>query len=194
VRDNQITDNGVGLVFREDAAGTATGNTILRHTIGMQVVDRASPTIESNTVRDSEEAGVAYAGSARGTFRRNTLSANGSITMQVAGTAAPAITDNELRGQSVYGILYQESAAGSAVANRIVDQVFGIQVNGSARPSIRDNDLDKIALTSIVFEESSGGDVSGNTCTTTLTAGISISGAANPTVGTNECTVSRASE
>jgi parallel beta-helix repeat protein len=114
--------------------------------------------------------------------------------VQVAGTAAPAILDNELRGRGVYGLLYQESAAGSAVGNLVVDQVFGIQVSGSARPSIRDNELDEIALTSIVFEESSGGDVSGNTCTTTLTAGISISGAANPTVGTNDCTVSRTSE
>jgi hypothetical protein len=42
--------------------------------------------------------------------------------------------------------------------------------------------------------QSSGGDESGNSCSTTLTAGISISGAADPTVGTNDCTVSRTAE
>jgi hypothetical protein len=75
--------------------------------------------------------------------------------------------------------------------NFIVDHVFGIQLGDSAAPSIRNNTLRQIALTNIVYADNTGGDVSGNSCESSLGAGISVSAPANPTIGTNDCTLSQ---
>ena len=195
VQSNTITDNGVGVVARENAAGSVTENSVLRHLIGMQIVDNASTSITDNTVSDSLEAGVAYGGTAKGGFASNTLSRNGNIAVQIGEQAAPSIVNNEIRGQGVYGLLYRDGAAGEARDNFIVDHVFGVQLGDRAAPRLVNNLFREIALTSIVYGDTTGGLAQGNDCPTAgVTAGITISPDADPTIRDNpNCTVSRSS-
>jgi hypothetical protein len=189
--DNLIAKNAVGLVFRENAVGLATGNTIEQHAVGVQVVDAATPTLESNDIVDSLEAGAVFGGSSAATFEGNTMARNGNISIQVGETAQPRIANNEMQGEGVYGLLYRDSGGGVASGNRIINHVFGIQLNDSVAPDLIGNSLEEIALTSIVYADNAGGSASGNACTESFSAGISVTAPANPTLTDNDCSLSR---
>jgi hypothetical protein len=157
----------------------------------VQLVDRAAPFLATNTVSDSKEAGVVFGGETNASFEQNILERSGNISIQVGESARPTIAGNEIRGQAVYGLLYRDAARGTARDNRIINHVFGFQLNDSAAPDIIGNLLEEIALTNIVYADSTGGLVSGNTCTESFSAGISITAPADPTVGDNACSLSR---
>ena len=142
-------------------------------------------------ISDSTEAGIVFGGSASGRFVRNTVANNGSIGLQVGEFAHPEISGNEIRGPGVYGMLFRESGAGRVSDNRLVNHVFGIQLGDSAAPDLVDNMLEEIVLTSIVYADSTGGQATGNQCSSSTAAGISISSPANPVLSDNACSVSR---
>lgn len=191
VTENTMTDNSVGLVFRETARGLARGNTITRHVTGVQIVDQATPTLDGNTITESTEAGIVFGGSAAGRFLRNTVANNGSIGLQVGESAHPEIAGNEIRGPGVYGMLFRDSGAGRASENLLVDHVFGIQLGDSAAPDLVSNTLEEIVLTGIVYADSTAGSAIGNRCSSSTAAGISVSAPADPVLTDNECSVSR---
>ena len=189
---NRIVGNGVGVVFREQAAGEARANIVKTHTIAVQIVDSADPLLLSNDIEDSTEAGVAVGGSATPRIEQNRFLRNGNISIQIAENSRPVVAGNVINGEAVYGAIYRDAAGGEFRDNRIVNHVYGIQLEGTAAPSITGNSMEKVALTSIAYTETSGGDASGNTCTESFSAGISVSDQATPTLGTNDCTVSAA--
>lgn len=190
--ENDITQNAVGMVFRESTRAVARRNVVDLNSIGVQVVDKADAAIEANMITNSLEAGAVFGGSASGTFEWNTMATNGNTTIQVGESANTRIAFNEIRGQGAYGVVYRDNATGEFRKNRIIDFIFGVQVNDAAQPQLYDNTLEEIALTNIAYAGSSGGEISGNRCATTLGAGISVTAPANPNLGNNACTVSRA--
>ena len=200
INRNRLRDSAAGLVFRESAAGSAAFNTLTGHAVGVQIVDQADPYLDGNIVTDSKEAGVVFGGSARGTLARNTIVRNGQIGVQVGESAQPQMLGNEIRGPGVYAVIYRDSGAGRLHDNVLADQVFGIQLSDNAAPEITGNRLQGVALTGISYADNTGGTISGNDCGGTgsgaisLGAGISISAPANPVVGENNCSLSRASE
>ena len=189
---NRLVGNGVGLVFRERAAGEARRNTISEHTIGMQIVDEASPFVFANDIDNSTEAGVAFAGTSSAVFEQNTLVRNGNISIQIAESAQPTIAGNEVLGEAVYGLLYRDAGGGAARNNRVANHVYGIQLDGTAAPVLTGNSMEEIALTSIVYSGASGGRAAGNHCTESFSAGISVADDADPELADNDCSLSRA--
>jgi parallel beta-helix repeat protein len=200
INRNRLRDSAAGLVFRESAAGSASFNTLTGHVIGVQIVDQADPILDGNIVTDSKEAGVVFGGAARGTLSRNTIVRNGTIGVQVGESSRPSVLGNEIRGAGVYAMIYRDDGGGQLNDNVLADYVFGIQLSDNAAPDITNNRLQGIALTGISYADNTGGTISGNDCGGTgssgafsFGAGISITAPANPTVGENNCSLSRSS-
>jgi parallel beta-helix repeat protein len=195
INRNRLRDSAAGLVFRESAAGRAGFNTLTGHVVGVQIVDQANPFLDGNVVTDSQEAGVVFGGTANGTLSRNTIVRNGNIGVQVGESASPNMVGNEIRGPGVYAVVYRDNGAGRLNDNLLADHVFGIQLSDNAAPDITNNRLSGVALTGISYADNTGGNISGNDCggtgSSALGAGISISDPANPTVGENNCSMSR---
>ena len=83
------------------------------------------------------------------------------------------------------------SVAGQKVSTRYE---FIVQIVDRAAPSIIENDFRDIALTSIVYTDSASGEALRNTCQESgLSAGISVSAPADPTLTGNECSITRSS-
>ena len=197
VSRNRLRDSAAGLVFRENAAGSAAFNTLTGHGVGMQIIDQSAPFLDGNVVTDSEEAGVVFGGSTSATLSRNTIVRNAQVGVQIGESARPRILGNEVRGSGVYAVVYRDSGAGQLNDNLLADYVFGIQLSDNAAPAITNNRLQNVALTGISYADNTGGSISGNDCGGTgsgaisLGAGISITAPANPTLGENNCSVSR---
>ncbi len=83
LEDNVITRNAVGLVYREQAGGMATGNVIDQHPVGVQIIDTSAPALLLNTIIDNVEAGVVFGGTSTAEFNQNTLERNGNTSIQV---------------------------------------------------------------------------------------------------------------
>jgi parallel beta-helix repeat protein len=108
------------------------------------------------------------------------------------------VRGNEIRGAGVYAVVYRDDGAGDLRDNVLADYVFGVQLSGNAAPDVTGNRLQGVALTGISYSDDTGGTISGNDCGSTgsgggfsLGAGISITPPANPTVGENNCSISR---
>jgi serine/threonine-protein kinase len=197
INRNRLRDSAAGIVFRENATGSASFNTLTGHQVGMQIIEQAKPLLDGNVITDSKQSGVVFGGSASGTLSRNTIVRNGNIGVQIGESAHPDVRGNEIRGAGVYAVVYRDDAVGRLHDNLLADYVFGVQLTGNAAPDITGNTLQGVALTGISYSDNTGGTISGNDCGNTgagggvsLGAGISITPPANPTVGDNNCAVS----
>jgi hypothetical protein len=188
---NTIEGGGdVGVSFAASSSGTVDRNTITGRRVGIQVAGAAAPELTGNHVADSQLIGLLFAEQAAGAVHDNLVSGAGGSAVQVAGTAHPDLTTNELRGGEV-GIAYFDAAAGSASDNRILEHDVGIQLTGTAAPQLATNELDGIERAAILYGETSAGEATGNLCRGPRGVGIALAPTATPSLGANECTVTR---
>jgi hypothetical protein len=85
----------VGLLYIDQAAGTAVGNGISGGQFGIQVSDEATPTIEGNTLTELETDGIVFFADAGGEASGNSC-ARGSAIVLLSG-ADPTLGDNDCR-------------------------------------------------------------------------------------------------
>ncbi len=109
------------MLFSEQAAGSATGNTVTGTvTSAIQVGGTAHPDINANELRGGEY-GLTYLDAAAGGASNNRFAFH-RIGIQLAGTAAPSLIGNELDGIEAAAIVYAETSAGAATGNHCLGQ------------------------------------------------------------------------
>ncbi|MEA2023540.1 MAG: right-handed parallel beta-helix repeat-containing protein [Actinomycetota bacterium] len=210
--NNTFSGLDVGIQLDEDTVvevdgGTMTGTvetailvtgsaqvTISRLTIehpevGVFVDQDASVTLDDLSISDAEIAGIIFGGSAVGGVSGCDVSGSGSIGIQIGDSAAPSVDQNTISESGDVGLIYLGSARGTASSNTISGGRLGIQVADSAAPTISRNTVRGMSSAAIVFVDDAGGGASGNSCS--ANAGIVLVSGASPTLGQNDCSVSR---
>jgi parallel beta-helix repeat protein len=129
-----------------------------------------------------------FAGSARGTFRNNTVTGNSRLGLQVAGSAGPTISGNTFEGGEI-GVLYVEDGRGQASGNTLRSLNTGIEILGRATPAIEGNVMSSISADSILVSSPATPSISGNSCDPN-SSGIVLVGGASPSLGSNDCAIS----
>lgn len=181
---NTFTGGLVGLVFREDSAGSARENTFTMHQVGIEAADRAAPVLERNTFDAISSAGVILGGDGSATLNNNRFTNSGDIAIQLGGTGEHLVGENQLTGGET-GILITEASQAKVEGNTLTDQAFGIGVSGQAAPVITDNEIRNSASGALSFEGESEGSVLTNTIVDAGVVGIRVAGNAAPTIEAN---------
>ena len=93
--DENILENSqdVGLLYIDDAAGTAAGNLISGGEFGIQVSDQAAPSIDGNTLTDVERGSMLFGEDTGGTVSENSCDRGAPIVLMLG--AAPTIGEND---------------------------------------------------------------------------------------------------
>lgn len=145
INNNHLTNLKSAIIFTDNAAGEATGNTLDSFTnIGIYIQKSSAPILSNNTLSAASDyaantIGITYQDSAGGEARGNQFS-NLYLGISVSNDAAPLLDSNTMESCSV-GISYSDNAAGTANANIIQNGDSGILVSSPASPVITNNAL-----------------------------------------------------
>ncbi|MFT5268097.1 MAG: parallel beta-helix repeat protein [Acidimicrobiales bacterium] len=138
--DDGDTRSGAGLLYAEQASGTAIDNTLFGFVIGIQVSDQAAPNMTSNQVDGAGVGGVGilYGGDGAGTADGN-LSINQQVGFQLSDIAAPQLTNNIVEDASVAAFLIQGQSIAELSGNSCLGGGVGIVVLEEAEPVLTNN-------------------------------------------------------
>lgn len=137
-------NRGSGLVIAGNTWGTVKNSLFVNNGLhGISVNDNAQPSIESNSLYDNKQDGIAYAGSAGGNAINNECY-NSTNGISVSDKAQPNIDGNRLHDNYI-GIAYFHESGGLIRGNEIYSNVYGIYVARSAQPSRTFNDENVIS-------------------------------------------------
>lgn len=73
---NQLSDNGTGLVYLDDAAGDVESNTAVTNTVGLTFEGRSTPTVTGNASQDNANCGLTLRDTAMPTLVDNAVTGN----------------------------------------------------------------------------------------------------------------------
>jgi parallel beta-helix repeat protein len=179
--------HGAGIRFAGVATGTIRDALVHGNEAdGIVIEGRATPTIESVTMRDNGWNGLRYTDAAGGAARTNTLSGNGRNGVLVAGTAAPTLRGNTASDNTFSGFAYTGEARGTATANASRANAFhGISLEGEAAPRLEGNVLADNGASGIAYFDAAHGTASGNTVEANAFHGIGVEDEAHPTLQGN---------
>lgn len=127
-RDNRNN----GILFVEEACGSATTNTCQGNPDGICVAGAAHPLLENNICEENNN-GISYWQHAAGTARGNRCNRNGN-GIQVGDQATPNIEGNTCSSNKKGGIIFVDQSGGTADGNVCVGNAIGFYVNSGATP------------------------------------------------------------
>jgi len=131
----------VGIVYIENAGGTARNNVCRSNGIGVLTAGHAAPTLDGNTCEGNSGGGIGYVENAGGTARNNICRNNGFYGIVVGNEAAPTLEGNLCEENGEFGIAYLENAGGVAQNNTCLNNAKGaIFLGKDSRPILRDNE------------------------------------------------------
>lgn len=138
--DEGQTGSGAGLLYAEQASGTAIDNTLFGFVIGIQVGDQAAPNVTSNQVDGAGVGGVGilYGGDGAGIADGN-LSINQQLGFQLSDTTAPQLTNNIVEDASAAAFLIQGQSTAELSDNDCLGGGVGIVVLEEAEPVLTNN-------------------------------------------------------
>lgn len=188
-----------GLVYLDDAAGSATGNDVRDPgVVGIQLGGRARPDLVGNVFFRSRPEPVVEDGGASAEAGTDPDEAEGSVDPGSDGAVAdPETVEEEAVEEATVedatvGLLYAGTAAGVATANQVIGFVIGIQVGESAAPELVDNVLDGGVLdgVGVLWRDRAAGSATGNR-TSAHAVGFQIGDSATPILVANEVVTAR---
>lgn len=94
-------NSNIGIMFTDEATGSAEGNTLAQFNIGINVDQSSAPSLIGNTIGKCT-FGITYLDSAAGTASRNIINAY-QAGISVSSPAHPSLTDNTITADG-YGI------------------------------------------------------------------------------------------
>jgi hypothetical protein len=121
-----------------------------------------------STFTGNRQCGACFLDSSTGSVERSTFTGD-AVALGATGSARPTWVDNTVRGGAV-----------------------GIQVDGAAAPTIERVRITGPSRAAVIFSGHAAGAITGATCTG-VPFGIAVAATATPTLGTNACTLARAS-
>jgi len=138
--DEGETGSGAGLLYAEEASGTAIDNTLFGFIIGIQISDQAAPNVTTNQIDGAGVGGVGilYGGDGAGIADGN-LSINQQLGFQLSGTTAPQLTNNTVEDASVAAFLIQGQSIAELSGNGCLGGSVGIVVLEEAEPVLTGN-------------------------------------------------------
>ena len=91
---NDLGGSRFGIVYVDDASGTARNNRLRRHDIGAQIQNAAGPSLMTNSFDGIAVAAIVFTGTVGGTATGNDCGAGESGIIAVVDTATPTLADN----------------------------------------------------------------------------------------------------
>ena len=186
LEQNILRNNeGNGILYADNAGGTAVANTIKRNYVGIFVLGEAQPRLEQNTLGNNKETGIAYRENAGGTAIDNIIEDNAYCGINVQGEAQPRLEQNIVRNNG-YGIFYDGNAEGIAIGNISEGNSYnGISLGGKAQPRLEQNTSKNNKQAGIAYFGNAGGTAIGNISEGNGKNGISVQGEAQPRLESN---------
>ena len=131
--------SGVGLLYAEDAKGTASNNNVFGFVIGVQVGDTAAPELLTNRIDGAAVGGVGILYSGGAGRAEGNESLNQQIGFQLSGTSSPELVDNVVGTVGAASFLIQGSSKATLSGNRCETARPGIVVLEQAAPELSEN-------------------------------------------------------
>jgi parallel beta-helix repeat protein len=175
LEENDCSNNGVGIGFRENAGGQALNNTCNNNQLtGFYLLSDGEITLKDNECS------------------RNGTEGDASGGIMVRGTTSPTLDGNTCTDNPFTGILYGDTSGGEAVNNKCSQNGFsGIFLEAEAAPVLEGNTCNQNGTVElgagIVYFQQSGGVASKNVTSRNNMAGIFVGADAAPELNENDC-------
>ena len=142
----EVDDAIVGLLYAENAAGTATSNQVVGFVIGFQVGDMAAPELVENVVDGGVWLGVGflYRDDASGLSRAN-QTANHGVGFQLSDRSTPTLIENTVTRIRDVAFLVQGAANPVLEKNICPEGAAGIGVLDDTTPTLVDNECAEVS-------------------------------------------------
>ena len=142
----EVDDAIVGLLYAENAAGTATSNQVVGFVIGFQVGDMAAPELVDNVVDGGVWLGVGflYRDDASGLSRAN-QTANHGVGFQLSDRSTPTLIENTVTRIRDVAFLVQGAANPVLEKNICPEGAAGIGVLDDTTPTLVDNECVEVS-------------------------------------------------
>lgn len=99
---NELRGPGVhGIIYRDSAAGVASGNRVIEHAYGIQVQGSAAPDLVDNTFEEILLTSIVYISSSGGSATGNSCPTSLGAGIVVSDVANPTLDDNDCTVSSV---------------------------------------------------------------------------------------------
>lgn len=141
-----VDDAVVGLLYAENAAGTATGNQVVGFVIGFQVGDAAAPELVENVVDGGVWLGVGflYRDDASGVATGNST-ANHGVGFQLSDRTTANLVENSVTRIRDVAFLVQGAANPILEKNICPEGVAGIGVLDDTTPTLIENECVEVS-------------------------------------------------
>jgi len=175
LEENDCSNNGVGIGFRENASGQALNNTCNNNQLtGFYLLSDGEILLKDNECSHNGAEGDASGG------------------IMVRGTTSPTLDGNTCTDNPFTGILYGNTAGGEAIDNECSQNGFaGIYLEAEAAPTLEGNTCNQNGTVElgagIVYFQQSSGVASKNITSYNNMAGIFVGADAAPKLIENDC-------
>jgi hypothetical protein len=88
--------NGIGIVYADESAGSASNNILEDLYLGVSAADHAKPSLQGNQISKCEN-GMSFSGNSTASVDSNTIDAN-RIGVLISSPALPSLTNNTISG------------------------------------------------------------------------------------------------